>query len=228
MKLDMHNHTTYSDSTATPAELIAMAKKIGIVPFITDHDTMAALKDAKEASRKLDWPFVIGEEIRTEKGEISGLMLNEEIPKGLSPEETLDRINEQGAISYVTHPYSMTRSGLGGCEKAMKMCDIIEVLNPRSSFISDDKARRFAQKNGKLMGAGSDSHWLEALGGAYVETEEMDLDSPKSLLKAVSSGKPVLISRVNKLERTFRRLIKKAKKILRKYRNDVPDRGKGL
>jgi len=214
MKLDMHNHTVYSDSTATPEQLIARGKKMGIVPFITDHNTIAAEKDAREASKKHGWPFVIGEEILTSKGEVSGLMLTEEIPKGLSPEETIDRIRGQGALSYVPHPYSFTRHGLGSYEPAMKMCDIIEVFNPRSMFVSDGRARDFAERNGKLMGAGSDSHWLEGFGCAYVETGDMDLSSPKGLLKAVSKGKPVLVKRINKLDRIYHRMVRKAKKLL--------------
>jgi hypothetical protein len=214
MKLDMHNHTTFSDSDATPAQLIARGREMGVVPFITDHNTMGAWKKAKEASMKLGWPFVMGEEILTTKGEVSGLMLTEEIPGGLSPEETIDRIRGQGAVPYAPHPYSLTRHGLGRDGGAMGMCDIIEVFNPRSMFISDGRARDFAERNGKLMGAGSDSHWLGGFGCAYVETEDMGLSSPKELLKAVSRGKPVLVRRVNKLEKVYRRMAGKAKKLL--------------
>ncbi len=44
---DLHNHTTASDGDFTPAELIKKAKLLGINAIgITDHDTLAGLKDA--------------------------------------------------------------------------------------------------------------------------------------------------------------------------------------
>jgi predicted metal-dependent phosphoesterase TrpH len=206
MRLDLHNHTTYSDSTATPEQLIARGKEIGIIPAITDHNSIAAEIGAKEASKKHGWPFIIGEEILTSKGEITGLMLTERIPKGISPEETLDIIREQGAISYAPHPFSFTRHGIGNLKDLMAKIDIIEVINARAAGSSDAKALEFAIKYKKTMGAGSDSHWLEGFGCAYVETREAKIDSPKALLKAIESGKPVLAKRISKLENLYNRV----------------------
>jgi len=44
----------------------------------------------------------------------------------------------------------------------------------------------FAEKHGKPMCAGSDSHTLAELGRAYVEMAEFD--SPDSFLKAIAEG----------------------------------------
>ena len=42
MKADLHVHTTYSDGTCTPAEVVNMACDRGVaVLAITDHDTLA-------------------------------------------------------------------------------------------------------------------------------------------------------------------------------------------
>lgn len=56
--IDLHTHTTESDGTSTPAELIATAKEAGLVALaITDHDTFAghdcAVPFAKEAGLEL-------------------------------------------------------------------------------------------------------------------------------------------------------------------------------
>jgi predicted metal-dependent phosphoesterase TrpH len=206
MKLDLHNHTTYSDSTATPEQLMARGKEIGIIPAITDHNTIAAEIRAKEASKKHGWPFIIGEEILTSKGEITALMLTERIPRKISPEETLDIIKEQGAVSYAPHPFSFTRHGIGNCKDIMGKIDVIEVINARASGPSDARALEFAMKNRKAMGAGSDSHWLNGFGCAYVETEDAEIDSPKALLKAIGTGKPILAKRINKIENLYHRI----------------------
>lgn len=46
-KFDLHLHTTASDGSDTPSELIALAKEAGIdILSITDHDTLAGCKEA--------------------------------------------------------------------------------------------------------------------------------------------------------------------------------------
>lgn len=46
-KIDLHLHTTASDGSDTPSELISLAKQAGIaVISITDHDTLAGSKEA--------------------------------------------------------------------------------------------------------------------------------------------------------------------------------------
>jgi predicted metal-dependent phosphoesterase TrpH len=206
MKLDLHNHTTHSDSTATPEQLIMRGKALGIIPAITDHNTTAAEKEAREASKRYHWPFIMGEEILTTEGEITGLMLNEQIPRGLSPEETLEMIKEQGAVSYAPHPFSLTRFGIGYNAGILRKIDIIEVINARATRASDAKALKFAEKNRKTMGAGSDSHWLGGFGAAYVKTEDAEITTPKGLLKAVRKGAPVLARRISKLENLYHRI----------------------
>ncbi|WP_137725318.1 PHP domain-containing protein [Prescottella subtropica] len=50
MRIDLHTHSTASDGTDTPAELVAAAAEAGIdVLAITDHDTTAGWADAAAA-----------------------------------------------------------------------------------------------------------------------------------------------------------------------------------
>ncbi|PSR14761.1 phosphatase [filamentous cyanobacterium CCP3] len=49
--LDLHSHTTFSDGTLTPTELVAAAIAAGVRALaITDHDTLAGWDEALEAS----------------------------------------------------------------------------------------------------------------------------------------------------------------------------------
>ncbi|MBE9156129.1 PHP domain-containing protein [Nodosilinea sp. LEGE 06152] len=51
--LDLHSHTTFSDGTLTPTELVAAAIAAGVKALaITDHDTLAGWDEALEASEK--------------------------------------------------------------------------------------------------------------------------------------------------------------------------------
>ena len=54
MRIDLHLHTTASDGTDTPAELVKRAWDAGIkVISITDHDTIAGLAEARAACRSI-------------------------------------------------------------------------------------------------------------------------------------------------------------------------------
>ena len=50
MRIDLHTHSTASDGTDTPAELVAGAAAAGLdVVALTDHDTVAGLDEARAA-----------------------------------------------------------------------------------------------------------------------------------------------------------------------------------
>ena len=52
-KVDLHVHSTYSDGTKTPKELIEIAEKEGLSAIaLTDHDTLDGIPAALAASDK--------------------------------------------------------------------------------------------------------------------------------------------------------------------------------
>ena len=65
--VDLHTHTTYSDGSATPEELIGAARMNGArAVAITDHDTVAAFAEARVAADQFGIEFVPGIEISAE------------------------------------------------------------------------------------------------------------------------------------------------------------------
>ena len=65
--VDLHTHTTYSDGSATPEELIALASaKRARAVAVTDHDTVAAIVEARIAAMRFGIEFVAGIEISAE------------------------------------------------------------------------------------------------------------------------------------------------------------------
>lgn len=62
--IDLHSHTTASDGTLSPDELVLLAHKAGIHTLaITDHDTMTGFLLAKNTSHKLGVRLIAGVEI---------------------------------------------------------------------------------------------------------------------------------------------------------------------
>ena len=62
--IDLHLHTTASDGTLSPAELVARAASAGITTLsVTDHDTVTGHLEARNAAGRLNVAFVPGIEI---------------------------------------------------------------------------------------------------------------------------------------------------------------------
>ena len=64
--IDLHIHTTESDGTCTPTEVVTLAKEKNLAAIaITDHDGIGGYKEAAEAGEKLGVEVVPGIEIST-------------------------------------------------------------------------------------------------------------------------------------------------------------------
>lgn len=65
--VDLHVHSTASDGTYTPTELIAEAKRAGLSALaLTDHDTTAGIKEAMSAAEKENMELIPGIELSTD------------------------------------------------------------------------------------------------------------------------------------------------------------------
>lgn len=68
-RIDLHLHTTYSDGTLTPTELVQAAAERGVTLMaVTDHDEIGGIGEARAAGRHLGVRVVSGVEINTEVG----------------------------------------------------------------------------------------------------------------------------------------------------------------
>lgn len=66
--VDLHMHSTASDGTLTPGEVVAMAREEGLAAIaLTDHDTTAGLPEAIAAGRRLGVEVVPGIEISAKR-----------------------------------------------------------------------------------------------------------------------------------------------------------------
>lgn len=167
LTLEFHCHTHASkDSLTRPEDLIRTARKKGLDRLvITDHNTIAGARAAQALDPEL---IIVGEEIMTTRGEILAAYVQEEIPAGLTPLETIRRLKEQGAFISVSHPFDALRKG--GWHEAdlleiVPHVDAIEVFNsrcidPRFNW----RAQTFAQQHNLPGTVGSDAHGLIEVG----------------------------------------------------------------
>lgn len=193
MRVDLHSHTMWSGDSTTTADEVAAAVEDACVDVlcVTDHNAVAG---AVELADRLPCRVVVGEEMRTSRGELIGLFLSGRVPMGAPPDETARLIREQGGVVYVPHPYDPMRRNLAS--EALEglvadgLVDAIEVLNAKTSLDSlNRRAAEFAAHHGLLAGAGSDAHVPGALGAAYVEMP--DFDGPDEFLASLVHGRIV-------------------------------------
>jgi predicted metal-dependent phosphoesterase TrpH len=167
---DLHMHTLWShDCLVEPAELLDHAEEEGLGAIaVTDHNAFGGALEAVELGRDRPLTVIPGEEIKTAgQGEVIGLYLQQEIPRGLSFGDTIAAIREQGGLVYLPHPFDRMHSipDAATLHKHLADIDVFEVYNARLLFEQyNDEALRFARKYNLTMGAGSDAHVLQGLG----------------------------------------------------------------
>ena len=99
MRIDLHNHTKYSDGIYTPEELINIAIEQNVDCFaITDHDSVFGCDEIQDLSKKYNINVISGMELSTYyKGEpvhIVCLFKDNIVPQKLL-EFSINRMKEQ-------------------------------------------------------------------------------------------------------------------------------------
>jgi predicted metal-dependent phosphoesterase TrpH len=194
IRVDCHLHTVASgDAVSTLEQVAERAVRAGIdVVCVTDHNEISAALTAAAAGLG-GIRFIVGEEIRTQAGEVIGLFLAERIPYVLPLREAVARIRKQGGLVYLPHPYDLVRHSLRG--HADELCadglaDVVEVFNAKvADQALNDRAAALAARWAVPGGAGSDAHDPAGIGAAYLEMP--DFDGPASFLDAMRGARIV-------------------------------------
>jgi len=155
---------------------------------VADHNTIAGALKLREIA---PFKIIVAEEILTPTGEIMGLFLNEAVPRGLSWQETISRIRNQGGLVAIPHPFGRSlpwNNNMLTSTEVLSQVDIIETFNSRTPFSnSTAKAQALTKQQGKVASAGSDAHTLSEIGRAYVEMPEFD--GSDDFLSSLAQGK---------------------------------------
>lgn len=94
MKIDLHTHSSASDGTQLPGEVIRSAAEAGLdVVALTDHDTTAGWEEAAEAAREHAVAFVPGTEVscQTDDGISVHLLSYLQDPQDRALDEVMQR-----------------------------------------------------------------------------------------------------------------------------------------
>jgi predicted metal-dependent phosphoesterase TrpH len=189
---DLHMHTSWShDCSMDVDELLDHAEAEGLGAIaITDHNVFGGALEAVEKARGRKLIVIPGEEIKTdEDGEVIGLFLREEIPRGMTFAETVAAIRAQGALVYVPHPFDRMHAipGPETLHRHLAEIDVLEVYNARLLFEGYNvEAYRFARKYNLIAGAGSDAHVLPGVGTGAVRMRRFN--GPEEFLVSLHSA----------------------------------------
>ncbi len=177
MKYDLHVHTLHSpDGSLTPEAVMRIAASRGLQGIaVTDHNTIRGGMDAKRYETE-SLEVIVGSEIKTDRGDLMGLFLTEEVKArdffGASSE-----IREQGGLVVIPHPFDRFRkSAINPMPDEMRLADALEVFNARCLMDRcNKKALAMARETGMGITAGSDAHFAREIGTAGLIIDSDDL-----------------------------------------------------
>jgi len=208
LTVELHTHSELSHDGRDPVELLLeQAAAVGLDAIaITDHDEIDASLHATSIAPEYGLVGIPGIEITSAAGHILGLGVTEKIPAGLSYDETLDQIREQGGIAIIPHPFQKSRHGVAPhiSTDQLASADAIEVYNSRLlTGLANRKAEQFAIEHGLPMTAGSDAHISEMVGQAITEVGAEE-QSAAAILDAIRTGRTSVIGQRTPWHISFR------------------------
>jgi predicted metal-dependent phosphoesterase TrpH len=189
---DLHLHTSWShDCSIEVDELLDHAEAQGLGAIaVTDHNVFGGAREAVERASGRRIVVIPGEEVKTaDQGEVIGLFLQDEIPRGMSFGDTVDAIRAQGGLVYLPHPFDRLHAipKPETLHRHLAEIDVLEVYNARLLFEAyNEEALRFARKYNLIPGAGSDAHVLAGVGTGAVRMRRFH--GPEEFLVALHSA----------------------------------------
>jgi hypothetical protein len=193
LSVELHTHSALSYDGRDPVDLLlSQAAAVGLdAVAVTDHDEIDASLEAADLAPEYGLVGIPGMEVTTAAGHVLAFGIDELVPAGLSFDDTLDRIHEQGGIAVIPHPFQKSRHGVAHkiTRDQLASADAIEVYNSRLlTGRANRQAERFAERRNLPMTAGSDAHISEMVGQAvtHVDAEEPTVES---ILDAIADGR---------------------------------------
>ena len=175
MRYDLHIHTKYSKCSLLPPKILLKKAKEKCLNGIavTDHNTIKGALETKKLNKDKNFEVIVGEEIKTDKGDVIGLYLKKEIKPGKF-EDVIKEIKKQGGLVVIPHPFTsigiLRRSIKLKFEDIKDKIDAIETFNARFFFKFENlKAKIKAKELNIAETGGSDAHFCFEVGRAYTE-----------------------------------------------------------
>ena len=192
VRIVLHIHTNYShDSNITLKQIIYQCKQHNIDYIgLTEHcNALGGIKYEKSLQKE-GINTIIGEEVKTNQGEIIGLFLSKSIDckdkngKFINLDQAIKSIREQNGLVFAPHPFDVLRCGIGkkNLKKYQNQIDAFEVFNSRTKINFFNKnCEEFVRKNNLTPFIGSDAHIAREIPNSIIEME--DFQTKKEFLK---------------------------------------------
>ena len=152
LRCDLHTHSVFSDGTYTPEELVAEAKRLGLIIALTDHNTAAGLPSFMDAAGKLGVTAVPGVEFSTEYNgkelhllglfvlpehyaAVERMVKEQHVLKEISNMELVERLNQAGYL--IEYAKVKRRNPNGNANRAHVAAELLEqgyVTSVREAF----------------------------------------------------------------------------------------------
>jgi predicted metal-dependent phosphoesterase TrpH len=201
-----HIHTRHSlDCLLSPRKVVASARKAGAhVLIVTDHETIRG-SEAVLCVAQGNPRFVIrAGEYKTEKGDLIGLFLNEEI-RSRKSNDVIQEIRAQGGLVVLPHPFKGHRLD----DELLGQIDLVETFNGRCSSEQNESSRALARRLNKPEMAGSDAHCAAEIGAVITEFEVVHQVGESDLLDVFrSASRKLRMAPVSRIYQPYSGLIK--------------------
>src|ERR1700682_851654 len=169
---DPHCHTIASDGMVTPAELVDAAVNAHVdLIAVTDHDTMACVREVKQRGEGGGLIVVAGQEITTKwpaTTHLMGWFLEKPVKRGMTLVDSVAAIHDQGGLAIIPHPFMPVYFGSIQPYMLRRLLERHHVDGIEMMFTAPIGARRRAElegfyvRNSERLGAaigGSDCHF---------------------------------------------------------------------
>ena len=204
-----HVHTRHSfDSLLAPETILDRARAMNVdVLIVTDHETMNGARDVRIRSNGNPKFAVMAAEYKTEKGDIIGLFLRQEI-RTRNSGEVMAEIHAQDGLVVLPHPYKGHKLD----NELLEHVDLIEVHNSRCSEEENRSARELSQKLNLPSLGGADAHCAGELAAALNEfSAELPTDEAALRHCLLTGRREIKTQRVSGAFRPYSQVIKSIK-----------------
>lgn len=190
MKADIHVHTSESPCSSmslAAAVAAALSHDIRIIA-ICNHDRVLKDTDLSDIEASLsvrinpparcenEFYIIPGIEISTKYGHILGLFVDKNFE--IDQNNPVESIKDAGGIAILAHPFERTNAfdkREQELSDIIKKIDMIEAASARANYknkSANEQACKLSERHGVKTSAGSDAHFPEELGAAYMEIED--------------------------------------------------------
>jgi predicted metal-dependent phosphoesterase TrpH len=188
-------HSTFSDGYQTVGDIVAHVERATDLDVfaITDHDCIDGALLARDlvTKQRRRPQVIVGVEISTADGHLLALAIETLIPPGMSMDETITAVHEQGGVAVAAHPLSRwcPSASIETLTSLTNLPDGLEVYNASFAGIgSNSKVRMLnAMRFCRAELGGSDAHTLKAIGSGYITFDGSTADDVLNAIRACAT-----------------------------------------